>query len=105
MASGTIQYVPQIKIRAFNILNGSPAKLTFGANFRGVIFCTGTSGLSINGILSVSSNSSASVVCYKIAEVSGITPSTSGSVLTLSASTTVNCFVVSLNNAELPTIT
>lgn len=104
MASGTIPYIPQIKIRAFTILNGTPAKLTFGANFRGAIFCTGTSGISINGIMTVSSNSVSTVVCYKVAEVGGITPSTSGSVLTLTASTTVNCYILSLNNSDLPTI-
>ena len=105
MASGTVPYIPPIKIRGFNILNGSPAALTFGANFRGLIVFTGTSGISINGITSVVSNSTAtSVGCYKLAEASGITSSVSGATLTLSASTTVNCFVVSLNNADLPTI-
>ena len=104
MATATIPMQSGLKVRAFNILNGSPAVLTFGANFRGVIFCTGTSGLAINGIMSVSSNSSATVVCYKIAECSNITLSTSGSALTLSATTTVNCYVISLGGADLPAI-
>ena len=105
MASGTIQYVPQIKIRAFNILNGSPAKLTFGANFRGLIVFTGTSSSAINGIMSVASNSTATTVAaYMLASGSSITSSVSGNVLTLSASTTVTCFVISLNNVDLPAI-